>query len=537
MPPWPTEGRRITLPFSCTAANSFRPQRVSSSVRSTLFTYPFLIDMHATPIARSHRFCAVSVSLVSLLFILIAAHPACTQVFQQDIRLSRDIVQPVLPEEYKIQSAATIGETTLVVWGSTQRVTRDSLSGILFRQIIRDGIPGGTADPLLPMRHAPFGLVQVFSLDDCFLVVWKDRIDGMERMWMTTVDTGGRAAPAAPLWQDAAVAADGIRAIPIDRGYLIAWTDTTRDLILQRRVDSAGTLLGELSTLDSGYIRNVVQTGGYTLIDTRGGPIVLNQEGHREEIGTAALAKFSGNYSIGKDGSILVCSNDTVMRFGAMFDSIPNLRIRIPVPESFTPIEGAGEWYPFDSGRFATVDATGELHLYCLAYGHTWGYTYPEGYIAAGVFEMSLDSVAPIYRYIESQQFHWAGHRTSWSVVSGTASMTRICNDYYAVRFQCSLSVTTNLQTHNEYSEATVGSEMVTNGADNSWFISGPGLPEFKALLPKFCEPIQNTPVRRLVTKSLKSCSSRRIRRPRRTFSFRCESEHARSAPSSHASP
>ena len=100
------------------------------------------------------------------------------QVFPEDIRLSSDVLQMNLPDNAKVQSAARIGELTLVVWGSSRKVTKDSVANLLYWQMIRGTTPIGEPLALTDDQSNPFEYVQIISLSTRFLVFWNDTRGG-----------------------------------------------------------------------------------------------------------------------------------------------------------------------------------------------------------------------------------------------------------------------------------------------------------------------------------------------------------------------
>src|SRR4051794_23053831 len=78
---------------------------------------------------------------------------------QQDVRLSREPLSMILPEDAKIQSADRIGDRTLAVWGTTRLAPDSSVANTLVMQLLRDTALVGPQQVLTSEQARPSGFV------------------------------------------------------------------------------------------------------------------------------------------------------------------------------------------------------------------------------------------------------------------------------------------------------------------------------------------------------------------------------------------
>ena len=96
----------------------------------------------------------------------------------KNILLSVDPIVPVLPEDIQIQDAASLGDTWLVVWGSTRIDGGGEIHTVLYGQIVEDGGPIGVPEIITDKGAEPFGFVAVSPANDHFRIFWNDRRNG-----------------------------------------------------------------------------------------------------------------------------------------------------------------------------------------------------------------------------------------------------------------------------------------------------------------------------------------------------------------------
>src|SRR5438128_15612 len=128
--------------------------------------------------------------LFAAFIIYLIAAPLLAQQ-HDDVRLSTEPLQMILPADAQIQSAARIGELTLVVWGTTRLEPDSSVVNMLVMQLLRDTTLVGPQRVLTSNAARPSGFVQVMAVRDRFLVVWNDRRGGDSAAYVQRVDSSG----------------------------------------------------------------------------------------------------------------------------------------------------------------------------------------------------------------------------------------------------------------------------------------------------------------------------------------------------------
>lgn len=110
--------------------------------------------------------------LLSLFSILIAATSLWAQ--PENLRMTRPVIRYPLPDHVRIESEASNGATTLVVWGGTVNRTQFEYRTSLFCQAVRDGSAIGEPRVLHSDRMEPARFVRVVPLSNGFRVFWSD---------------------------------------------------------------------------------------------------------------------------------------------------------------------------------------------------------------------------------------------------------------------------------------------------------------------------------------------------------------------------
>ena len=181
---------------------------------------------------------------------------------QGDRRISTDPVQMVLPDDARIQAAATIGTRTLAVWGSS-RVGSDSLvRRVLDMQMFEGAISAGPPRALTSSDADPFGRLQVLAVGESFVVTWNDGRNGGSHAYMSRVTPAGTVGAEERIGQGA-VAEPGMLAVETETGFRLLWSDSTEAMeIRERRVDHLGNPITPERALDSGRVLGVKRLAG-----------------------------------------------------------------------------------------------------------------------------------------------------------------------------------------------------------------------------------------------------------------------------------
>lgn len=299
-------------------------------------------------------------------FFLCTAFELSGQIFPEDVRLSGNRSQPFLPKDAMIQSAARIGDLTLVVWGSSRNVTDTSAANVLYRQMLRDTMRLGEPEPLTDDGFYPFDMVRVIALEDYFLVVWNDRQTGSGKTWSVTIDTSG-AVGVPQLWEGTYVpTGSGVQTVRLQDRVLAVWNDTASESIVAQQTERNGMASEGPFRLAAGYATGVfpgIPAAGETLID-RGvlPPIVVAADGTIHDVEGKAAAKFSGVYSICSDGSVITLANGLIEEYGSVTDTMPLRTTPAPIPKRMGP------WVTVKGSEYIAKDREGGVRVFFSAY-------------------------------------------------------------------------------------------------------------------------------------------------------------------------
>ncbi|MGE3800821.1 MAG: T9SS type A sorting domain-containing protein [Candidatus Kapaibacterium sp.] len=124
--------------------------------------------------------------LLSLLFSAMILHAQ-----PENVLLSRDPLVPTLPTDIQIQSAASIGNVELVVWGSTKQNASGGIQNVLYSQIVLDNQPVGIPEIITGEDAVPYGFVEVLTVGNHFRVLWNDRRVGAVGLYQRDIDLQG----------------------------------------------------------------------------------------------------------------------------------------------------------------------------------------------------------------------------------------------------------------------------------------------------------------------------------------------------------
>jgi hypothetical protein len=137
-------------------------------------------------------------SILSIAIILAIALAIPGSAQQSSMRLSSaEGMTRTLPVEMRVQSAARIGERTLVSWGTVEIDAAGVARNVLRVQLGRDGVPvDGTGMWLHSVSGRPSGVLHVAAAVDHFDVFWGDNRHDAPGLYARSFDLGG--APTSP---------------------------------------------------------------------------------------------------------------------------------------------------------------------------------------------------------------------------------------------------------------------------------------------------------------------------------------------------
>ncbi len=267
--------------------------------------------------------------LVYLALLGLATLPVLAQ--DADIRLSYDLLQPVLPADAQIHAADSIGEMTLVVWGSTAYSADSSIQNVLWMQLVHRNKAVEAPRRLTGQQAHPSGIVQVLGLAGRFLVVWNDHRDGEARAYIQRVAMHGEISPEELLDAQAAVTAQPIAWGARLQGYDLLWNGTNGE-IRARRSGTATEFLEPARTIMPGSFARALHPDSYpgiTLLDRGGdGWAILFRD---DSIHTFSLPY---PYHVGRDGSLAAINGNQVTTYESIIRPQIKRSFMVPLPDT-----------------------------------------------------------------------------------------------------------------------------------------------------------------------------------------------------------
>ncbi|MBS1913039.1 MAG: hypothetical protein JST22_13715 [Bacteroidetes bacterium] len=285
---------------------------------------------------------------------------------QTDWRISRDPLQPILPNDIRIQAADSIGDVTLVVWGSTQN-SGGSVRRVLVAQLIRSGQPVAQPFVLSGAEDIPHDLVCVVSLGARFLVLWGDRRMRFPGTYCVVIDTLGTTGVQTQLADSTSLVRSSVVAkTNIPESIRLFWTGGTANIGWARNVSAAGTFLSPPYITGLPQIQHVL--GPQKVSDTMyldcGADGVILLDAH------AAPHVIAGNsneaISFSSTGSALVMRGDSVLVFSDPTQSHVLRHMRIILPDTIVRGTAFAFFGPRDSIHIAycTIGSDGNHTVY-----------------------------------------------------------------------------------------------------------------------------------------------------------------------------
>jgi hypothetical protein len=297
-----------------------------------------------------------AIYIVMLLLGLMAN--AVTAHAQQDIRLSTEPLSMVLPDYAKIQSAARIGDKTLVVWGTTRRISDTHAVSMLVVQMLHDRTPIGIPQTLTTPDARPYDFVQVLPLRDRFLVVWNDMRGGDSVAFMQRVDSVGVLVQNEEIYNGEPIDSYGIAQLGIVSGYRLVWNRSTNSSsrIMWREIDSIAAVPGPTQGPIPGVLQGIIplpSPSGAVVLQRQGTTPILHQSDVSFDVPRGEVYRhFTIPYFIDTDGSLVNVEGTNVKFYRTVFDTVAYRTLPTPIKSKPT----GGIW-------IITRDTVGKLML------------------------------------------------------------------------------------------------------------------------------------------------------------------------------
>ena len=280
----------------------------------------------------------------SLLLLLILGSPLLAQ--QGDRMVSVEPMTRELPEEIRIQSAASISNVTLALWGANLPEGTDSAVSTLVFQMLRDSVALGTPLQAHSAEARPSRFCTVIPFDDRFLLLWNDRRIGAPGIYARWVDAGGGFIGDEELFSRGVIVdPNGIRTYRTTAGVMVIWSDfrdSVQGLYL-KRMTSDGAFAEQEQRIGEGKIEAVVGLGDLVeLTGIREGTVmrVLRPDG-RFDARTIPAGRFTGGYYLGTDSSMAVLKDTILTFYASMFDTMAARSVIVPLLRGIPPLTAA----------------------------------------------------------------------------------------------------------------------------------------------------------------------------------------------------
>lgn len=392
------------------------------------------------------------------LFLVLAIPCVVHAQFAEDVRLSA--IEPLvhnLPEEYRIQSADSAGNRTLVVWGTSRNLSQEEVAGQLRYQILDGATPADTQRALTSDEAFPHTYVRVVSLSSRFLVLWLDARPDSAGLYGAVLDsTGAIIYPEFRLGPEIAPHKKlGTRVFVAgtpDEGRLVMWhiNDGQRTSTTGIRISPEGIPVSE--AIEIGHIlQEVLPYGRFqdmTVLQFDSSTALIRHDGAIEER-EVKDSLLRGVFAA--DTSVARLNGSTIENYASPFATAPDWTIQISALDSAAGQTG-----------LLTRDSSGRLVLYYVTIGLEGHYPgtgrqYTNGY---RIFIYAPDSISAtehiysdtsFYGYLNHSDGFDRHYRTTWSspglensgllhielecttYYHGTPLKTEICYQYFSV--------------------------------------------------------------------------------------------------------
>lgn len=345
----------------------------------------------------------------------------------QDVRLSSDPINYLLATDLRIQSAASIGPTTLAVWGTAVAGPQQpaGVQGALRFQLLRGGTPVGTQGTLNAPQASPYGVVRVLDLLDRYVVLWNDRRAGAEGIYAQVVDTAGNVVAGELQLSSGAMPADSlVWRIHSSSGWVVVWQDSSAGGSLKEiKMDDAGNPTSSPTLLRAGAHRRGVQFAdipGLLLLQDNGQAAVAFWSDKGVDARPIPAGRFSGPYHLSRDSSLLVLKDSTLAFYDSFFDSVPAKSLAIPFGPGLLP--GTQTVVKDDTGGISIIYMRERVGLLDVFY---FSHIYRQWIVGDTLGKR--DTLA-VLKYLDDPHSGFAGFRTkfNWATIDKGFSNTTL---------------------------------------------------------------------------------------------------------------
>ncbi len=253
-----------------------------------------------------------------------------------DVRLSGEPTSYALPDDARIQAAASIGNRTLVVWGNSEATGDGSIRTVLDDRILANGIDDGWRPVMHDREARPFGFVAVVPDGDLFLVIWNDRRADAPGVYLQRVDLGGGRLNASVLLSRSFID-DSVLFVAgaSPAGLLIAWNTRDGESVrtVGARVRNGSQWITDAVLVDSARTTEVVPLPAFpgdALLRHPDGRVTYVHADGSIELREIPRSRFDGPFDLAADTSLALVSGTSLLLYSNPFDSRPDQATSIP---------------------------------------------------------------------------------------------------------------------------------------------------------------------------------------------------------------
>jgi hypothetical protein len=351
-----------------------------------------------------------------------------------DIRLSQ--AEPVsyqVPGDVQIQSAASIGGHTLVVWGTTSNTSDSTIRRELHVQLLRDTVQIGVQGALHGDAAVPSGFVQVIPLSDRYLVLWNDHRESAPGVYMRLVDTSGGLIGEEERFSAGQVVVDSSFGILTygegSGGRLIVWRSRVGTSgLYARSIDGHGVARGpeERFGLELSSVSYLEALPGTTLLTVDGDHYLCVQPDGILSSRRIPDRLLTEPYYLNADLSLDVIRGTELLHYGSLYDSTVSSRLELTFLRDSM----------LQAPRILERDTSGKL---LVIYSPPWpipsfAYPSPDIYQPVIFYSATVDSAGVIGSPHEYVRFVLGGFSPSYSgsIISYRGfDFYRICSSHY----------------------------------------------------------------------------------------------------------
>lgn len=270
----------------------------------------------------------------------------------QDRRVLRQSQQEIeMPADIRIQAAAHIGDTTLMVWGFTAATT-DSVVPALY-MVARRGGAGGDSSVLTSSDARPSDHVVVLPFVDRFLVLWSDLRTDAPGIYCAVISSMGRILVQPEKIGPGMLSRDSIRDAAIigypGRTAILVWNTIgqTSSGAYCLKIDGSGTPMGLAMRLEGKFMQAATlgTNDARILVLLDSSARIMDPSGELDPQKITAPI-WRAPFFIRQDGVLVMLDQDRLLLYRGIFETVPFRSTPVQIPVSM--VVGSATIAPLD---------------------------------------------------------------------------------------------------------------------------------------------------------------------------------------------